>query len=72
MGNAEISGSFETFPDNKDLVINQAMGDIVVPATIPQPNNPRIIHLRSLEELRAAALDWDDLWQRSEVTFPTM
>jgi CelD/BcsL family acetyltransferase involved in cellulose biosynthesis len=33
---------------------------------------PRIVHLRSLEELRAAASAWDDLWRRSETTFPTL
>jgi CelD/BcsL family acetyltransferase involved in cellulose biosynthesis len=30
-----------------------------------------LIHLTSLEGLRAAAADWDDLWRRSEVTLPT-
>jgi CelD/BcsL family acetyltransferase involved in cellulose biosynthesis len=33
---------------------------------------PRIIHFRSLEELRAAASAWDDLWQRCATTFPTL
>ncbi len=60
------------FPDNKTPVINPAAGDLVIPATILPPSKPRVIHLRSLEELRAAASDWDDLWRRSEVTFPTM
>ncbi|MGA2797885.1 MAG: GNAT family N-acetyltransferase [Thermoguttaceae bacterium] len=72
MGNAEISRSFDMFPDNKIPVINPAAGDLVIPATILPPGKPRVIHLRSLEELRAAASDWDDLWRRSEVTFPTM
>ena len=31
----------------------------------------RSIHLASLEELRAAAADWDDLWWRSETALPT-
>jgi CelD/BcsL family acetyltransferase involved in cellulose biosynthesis len=35
-------------------------------------NAPRIVHLRNLEELRAAAPAWDDLWRRSETTFPTV
>jgi CelD/BcsL family acetyltransferase involved in cellulose biosynthesis len=35
-------------------------------------NAPRIIHLRNLDELRAAAPEWDDLWRRSEMTFPTV
>jgi CelD/BcsL family acetyltransferase involved in cellulose biosynthesis len=72
MANAEISGSFEVFPDHKIPVINPAAGDLVIPATILPPSKPRVIHLHSLEELRAAASDWDDLWRRSEVTFPTM
>ncbi|MCC6123945.1 MAG: GNAT family N-acetyltransferase [Pirellulales bacterium] len=33
---------------------------------------PRVVYLRSLEELRAAAAAWDDLWRRSETTFPTL
>jgi CelD/BcsL family acetyltransferase involved in cellulose biosynthesis len=33
---------------------------------------PRIVHLRSLEELRAAAGAWDHLWRRSETTYPTL
>ena len=72
MDNAEISGSFEVFPDNLTPVINPAAGDLGTPATILPPSKPQVIHLRSLEELRAAASDWDDLWRRSEVTFPTM
>jgi CelD/BcsL family acetyltransferase involved in cellulose biosynthesis len=32
----------------------------------------RIVHLRSLEELRAAAPQWNDLWQRSACTYPTL
>jgi CelD/BcsL family acetyltransferase involved in cellulose biosynthesis len=35
-------------------------------------SEPRVIHLHSACELRKAADAWDDLWQRSEVTFPTM
>ncbi len=30
------------------------------------------IHLTSLESLRAAASDWDDLWWRSETSLPTV
>ncbi len=30
------------------------------------------IHLTSVEELRAAAAAWDDLWWRSDVTMPTV
>ncbi|MGA2059529.1 MAG: GNAT family N-acetyltransferase [Thermoguttaceae bacterium] len=60
------------FPDHKIPVINPAAGDHVIPATILPPSTPRVIRLRSLDELRAAATDWDDLWRRSEVTFPTM
>jgi hypothetical protein len=33
---------------------------------------PRIVHLRSVEELRAAAPAWDDLWRRSAAAFPTL
>ncbi len=60
------------FPDNKNLDINPSIGEIVIPAINPPPGNPQFVHLRSLEELRAAASDWDDLWRRSEVTFPAM
>lgn len=35
-------------------------------------NNLRLIHLTSVEELRAAASNWDDLWWRSEVVLPTV
>ena len=35
-------------------------------------NAPRIVHLRSLEELRAIAPAWNDLWRRSATTFPTL
>src|SRR5688572_20527985 len=31
----------------------------------------RLIHLRSVAELRAASVAWDDLWQRSTVSLPT-
>jgi len=31
----------------------------------------RLIHLNSLDELRAAAGAWDDLWRRSDVAVPT-
>lgn len=34
-------------------------------------NRPRLVHLASIADLRAAAAAWDDLWQRSEVTMPT-
>ena len=30
-----------------------------------------LVHIRSIEELRAAAPAWDDLWWRSDVTVPT-
>jgi CelD/BcsL family acetyltransferase involved in cellulose biosynthesis len=72
MNNAEITQSIEVFPEHKTPVIIPAAGNVVMPAEILPPSKPRVIHLRSLEELRAAASDWDDLWQRSEVTFPTM
>jgi CelD/BcsL family acetyltransferase involved in cellulose biosynthesis len=72
MNNAVITQSVEVFPEHKTPVINPAAGDHVIPATILPPSKPQVIHLRSLEELRAAASDWDDLWRRSEVTFPTM
>jgi hypothetical protein len=32
----------------------------------------RVIHLHSVNDLRGASAAWDDLWQRSETTFPTM
>ena len=32
----------------------------------------RIVHLRGLEELRAAQPAWDGLWRRSATTFPTL
>jgi CelD/BcsL family acetyltransferase involved in cellulose biosynthesis len=32
----------------------------------------QVVYLRSLEEFRAAASAWDDLWRRSETTFPTL
>ena len=35
------------------------------------PSNLRLMHLRSVEELRGAAADWDDLWWRSEAALPT-
>jgi CelD/BcsL family acetyltransferase involved in cellulose biosynthesis len=72
MSNADTSQSFDLHPDNKTPVISPAVGDLIVPAAIPPSDNLKLIHLRSLEELRAAASAWDDLWQRSEVTFPTM
>ncbi|MGD0381932.1 MAG: GNAT family N-acetyltransferase [Thermoguttaceae bacterium] len=31
----------------------------------------RIIHLKSIDDLRSAAQAWDDLWWRSEVALPT-
>ena len=31
----------------------------------------RTIYLTSVEQLRAAAADWDDLWWRSETALPT-
>ena len=34
-------------------------------------NNLRSIRLTSVEELRGAATDWDDLWWRSETALPT-
>ena len=34
--------------------------------------NARTITLRSVEELRAAAPAWDDLWRRSATTYPTV
>jgi hypothetical protein len=33
---------------------------------------PRIVHLRNLDELRANAAAWNDLWQRSATTIPTL
>jgi hypothetical protein len=33
---------------------------------------PHIVHLESLDALRAAAGAWDDLWQRSDVTLPSL
>ena len=35
-------------------------------------NNLRLIHLTSVEELRAAASNWDDLWWRSDAVLPTV
>jgi CelD/BcsL family acetyltransferase involved in cellulose biosynthesis len=35
-------------------------------------STPRIVHLRNLDELRAKAAAWNDLWQRSATTFPTL
>lgn len=31
----------------------------------------RLLHIRSVEELRKSAIPWDDLWRRSDVTVPT-
>ena len=31
----------------------------------------RLVHLRSLDEIRNSAAAWDDLWWRAEVTLPT-
>jgi CelD/BcsL family acetyltransferase involved in cellulose biosynthesis len=31
---------------------------------------PRLLHLNTIDELRAAAPEWDDLWQRSDCTSP--
>jgi CelD/BcsL family acetyltransferase involved in cellulose biosynthesis len=31
---------------------------------------PKVIHLNSMDQIRAAAADWDDLWQRSDSTSP--
>ena len=35
-------------------------------------SNLHCIHLTSVEQLRAAATSWDDLWWRSDLTLPTM
>ncbi|MEN6452062.1 MAG: GNAT family N-acetyltransferase [Thermoguttaceae bacterium] len=35
-------------------------------------NRPRVIHLESLDALRAAEGAWDDLWQRSDATLPSL
>jgi CelD/BcsL family acetyltransferase involved in cellulose biosynthesis len=35
-------------------------------------SRPRLIHLVSVEQLRDAAVMWDDLWWRSHVTRPTV
>jgi CelD/BcsL family acetyltransferase involved in cellulose biosynthesis len=32
---------------------------------------PRVAWINSVDELRSCAQDWDDLWDRSEVTLPT-
>jgi len=32
---------------------------------------PRLVHITSLAELRAASAAWDDLWRRSDATLPT-
>jgi hypothetical protein len=42
------------------------------PRVLVSMSAPRIIHLHSVGELRDVADLWDDLWLRSEVTFPTM
>jgi CelD/BcsL family acetyltransferase involved in cellulose biosynthesis len=33
---------------------------------------PRLVHIASVDQLRAAAPAWDDLWRRSELTLPTL
>ncbi|MHC4177343.1 MAG: GNAT family N-acetyltransferase, partial [Planctomycetota bacterium] len=33
---------------------------------------PRLVHIASVDQLRAAAPAWDDLWQRSQSTLPTL
>ncbi len=35
-------------------------------------SRPRLVHLDSVDQLRAAAPAWDDLWRRSELTLPTL
>ena len=57
---------------NNIIGMNPMTGEIIIPLAASPSSELRVIHLRSVEELRAAASDWDDLWQRSEVTFPTM
>lgn len=32
----------------------------------------RVLHIRSLDQLRDRAADWDDLWLRSDVALPTL
>jgi hypothetical protein len=44
----------------------------VIPGIRNSMSEPRVIHLHSVSELREAAGAWDDLWLRSEATFPTM
>ena len=34
-------------------------------------NRLQVLHIRSVDELRASASAWDDLWRRSGVTMPT-
>lgn len=67
-----MSGSFETIPADNSPVMSSGQGAIIVQSAISPPGSPQVMHLSSLEQLRFAASDWDDLWLRSEVTFPTM
>jgi CelD/BcsL family acetyltransferase involved in cellulose biosynthesis len=60
------------FPSNNIVGTNPMTGEIVIPPAVRASSELRVVHLHSVQELRAAALDSDDLWRRSEVTFPTM
>lgn len=60
------------FLGNNIVGMNPMTGEIIIPPAASPPSELRVVHLRSVQELRAAASNWDDLWQRSEVTFPTM
>ena len=72
MGGAELNKSWGTIQGEEGVGPGATAGTFLVPPQNRPACSPRVIHLRSLQELRAAAAAWDDLWQRSEVTFPTM
>ncbi len=57
---------------NNAVGANPAASDVFIPVATSTAPQTRVVHLRSLEALRTAHSDWDDLWRRSEVTFPTM
>jgi CelD/BcsL family acetyltransferase involved in cellulose biosynthesis len=72
MANVEIDPSFEPHSERVAAVINPAADEFVVSTAIQSSDNAQVVHIRSPDELRAAAADWDDLWLRSDVTFPTI
>jgi CelD/BcsL family acetyltransferase involved in cellulose biosynthesis len=72
MGSTELNQSWDLSRSAEALGHSSTAGEIIVPQTNRSVGAPRAIYLRSLEELRAAASSWDDLWLRGEATLPTL